>query len=115
MPIKRTQAPENQKANPGVRNAGTQAPPRPARTRPRRKLLPPYKVLLHNDDVNDMFHVVKAILKITQLNADAAIQKMLEAHHSGVAVLLVTHRERGELYVQQFASFRITASLEPDA
>ncbi len=40
---------------------------------------------------------------------------MLEAHSSGTAVLLVTHKERGELYVQQFASLKITTTLEPDS
>ena len=55
------------------------------------------------------------IIKITPLDGAAAVRKTLEAHHTGTAVLLITHKERGELYVQQFASARITTSLEPDA
>ena len=89
--------------------------PKPRPARPRRRKLPPYKLLLHNDEVNTMDDVVHSIVRITPLTAAQAIRKMLEAHHSRTSVLLVTHKERGELYVQQFASVRITTSLEPDA
>jgi ATP-dependent Clp protease adaptor protein ClpS len=32
---------------------------------------------------------------------------------SGVALVLVTHKERAELYVEQFASKRLTVTIEP--
>jgi len=31
-----------------------------------------------------------------------------------VSLLLVSHKERAELYVEQFATFNITVSIEPD-
>ena len=34
---------------------------------------------------------------------------------AGAALLLVTHRERAELYVEQFASMGLTTTCEPDA
>lgn len=77
--------------------------------------LPPYKVLLHNDDVNTVEHVIKAILRLTSLNTEDAIIKTVEAHETGVALLLVTHRERAELYYEQFMSLSITVTIEPDA
>jgi ATP-dependent Clp protease adaptor protein ClpS len=77
-------------------------------------LSPPYKVILHNDEVNDMARVVEVICKLTPLDVNEAIERMLEAHHTGHAVLLVTHKERAELYVDQFASCRITVTAEPD-
>ena len=82
---------------------------------PKTRRLPPFKVLLHNDDVNDMDHVVLTILKTTTLPLEEAVEKTLEAHHSGVALLLVTHRERAELYCEQFATFKLTVTMEPDA
>jgi ATP-dependent Clp protease adaptor protein ClpS len=82
---------------------------------PQTRQLPPFKVLLHNDDVNDVEHVVCSILKLTPLSVEEAVQRTLEAHHTGVALLLVTHRERGELYCEQFATYNLTVTLEPDA
>ena len=78
------------------------------------KLLPPYKVLLHNDDVNDMEHVISALLKVTPLRMDDAIAKMVEAHKSGLALLLVTHQELAELYQEQLTSLSLTVTIEPD-
>ena len=43
-----------------------------------------------------------------------AIDRMAEAHSTGVALLLVCHQERAELYAEQFASLSITISIEPD-
>ena len=77
--------------------------------------LPPYKVLLHNDDVNDMLFVVEKVVELTPLTLEEAVERMLEAHQAGVALLLVTHRERAELYAEQFATYDLTATIEPDA
>ena len=85
----------------------------PEKSAPRPRQLPPYKVLLHNDDVNDMLHVVKVICELTPLEPNDAILKMTEAHKTGVALLLVTHKERAELYAEQFATFKITVTIEP--
>jgi ATP-dependent Clp protease adaptor protein ClpS len=75
--------------------------------------LPPYKLLLHNDDVHDMAYVVQTILELTALSREEATQRMLEAHKNGVALLLVTHKERAELYAEQFASKGLTVTIEP--
>jgi ATP-dependent Clp protease adaptor protein ClpS len=75
---------------------------------------PPYKVILHNDEVNDMAYVVETIVKLTHLTLEQAYQKMLEAHLAGLVVLLVCHKERAELYEEQFRSCRLTVTIEPD-
>jgi ATP-dependent Clp protease adaptor protein ClpS len=76
--------------------------------------LPPFRVILHNDDVNSFDHVIRTILKLTPLNEQEALLRTLEAHETGCSVLLVTHKERAELYVEQFASCRLTVTCEPD-
>ncbi len=76
--------------------------------------LPPFRVLLHNDDVNSFDHVIASILKITPLPFEDAVDRTLEAHESGVSLLLVTHQERAELYVEQFASLHLTVTCEPE-
>ena len=85
---------------------------RPAR--PRIDRLPPWKVLLHNDEVNFMGDVIDAILELTTLRRQDAILRMLEAHKSGIALLMTTHREHAELLQEQFTSKRLTVTIEPE-
>ncbi|MCH7572875.1 MAG: hypothetical protein IH891_08175 [Planctomycetes bacterium] len=42
-----------------------------------------------------------------------AIECMLEAHKSGLALLLSTHREHAELLQEQFTSKRLTVTIQP--
>jgi ATP-dependent Clp protease adaptor protein ClpS len=78
------------------------------------RLLPMYRVILHNDDVNTFDHVIQSIIELTPLDADAAVGATLEAHKTGSSLLLVTHKERAELYVEQFASKKLVVTTEPD-
>ena len=87
---------------------------RPAPVKPKRRLLPQWKVLLHNDDVNDMGYVVAAIQELTTLKRQEAILRMLEAHKKGLALLLTTHREHAELLAEQFTSKRLVVTIEPE-
>ena len=93
----------------------TQAPPKkkPSNLKPRQ--LPPYKVLLHNDDVNTVEYVVRSIHRLTPLSLEDAIDKTIEAHEGRVALLLVTHKERAELYQEQFVSLSMTVTIEADS
>lgn len=91
-----------------------QAPPQPARPVRKPRRLPPFKVLLHNDDVNTFEYVVKSVMKLTGMPLEEAFEKTLEAHNHRVALLMVTHRERAELVQEQFTSLRLTVTIEPD-
>ena len=98
--------------------SGTAAvkPKKSRKASPKRKPpqpLPPWKVLLHNDDKNDMIYVVETIMSLTPLKEQDALLRMEEAHKTGVALLLTTHRERAELYKDQFESKGLTVSIEP--
>jgi len=93
--------------------AATATKTRPAE--PARKIehLPPWRVLLHNDDVNDTLYVVESIVALTPLGRQEALTRMMEAHITGLSMLLVTHKERAELYRDQFRSKRLTVTIEP--
>lgn len=80
----------------------------------RAEQLPPYRVILHNDDVNTFEHVIISIVKLTPLELEEAVERTLEAHETGCSLLLVTHRERAELYVEQFKSVSLTVTCEAD-
>lgn len=119
MPEERTHQPSPD-ANDAAGGATVQEPQSAAgvKTAPQRgkpRLLPPYKVLLHNDDANSIEHVVISILKLTDLSLAEAEARTMEAHLAGVALLLVTHRERAELYEEQFRTFNLIVTIEPDA
>ena len=86
---------------------------RPRSARPHPKRLPPWRVLLHNDDVNDMPYVVDAIIALTTLNRHDALMRMMEAHQRGISLLLTTHREHAELLSEQFRSKRLKVTIEP--
>jgi len=82
-----------------------QKPPQP---------LPPWKVLLHNDDKNEMGFVVLTVMELTPLKEQEAKLRTIEANDTGVALLLVTHKERAELYKDQFESKGLTVTIEAD-
>jgi len=89
--------------------------PAKAVARPPARRIPPYRVLLHNDDTNYFEYVVISILKLTRLRLQDAVARTQEAHTRGVSLLLVTHKERAELYHEQFASRAITVTIEPES
>jgi ATP-dependent Clp protease adaptor protein ClpS len=76
-------------------------------------LLPPYRVLLHNDDHNSMDHVVHSIVQaVPSVGPERAVEIMLEAHNTGVAEVIVCPLEPAELYRDRLKTFGLTASIE---
>lgn len=77
------------------------------------QLLPPYAVILHNDDHNAMDFVVAALLKsVPDLSPEQAIEIMLEAHNHGKATVVICPLELAELYRDRIQSFGLTATIE---
>jgi ATP-dependent Clp protease adaptor protein ClpS len=91
-------------------------PKRAKKSKPQKqppKQLPPWRVLLHNDPHNTFEHVITTIIELTTLNEQQAKDRTMEADKTGVALLLVTHKERAELYKDQFESKSLTVTIEP--
>jgi ATP-dependent Clp protease adapter protein ClpS len=80
---------------------------------PQRKPMPGWDVLLHNDDVNDFAFVARSVIEFARLPHEDAVARTIEAHESGVALLVVTHRERAELIEEQFRTRGLTVTIEP--
>lgn len=106
-----TDAPET--AAPPAPPAVQAVPAKPAPAPPKLDRLPPWNVLLHNDDVNYLEDVVETIVMLGISNRRTAILRALEAHSKGVSLLLSTHRERAELVQEQLSSRRLTVTIEP--
>lgn len=108
-------------APPQVETPAAPAPPQPGsaskpRTPPPKvEQLPPWRVILHNDDVNDVGHVVETIIELVRVNPRRALMCTLTAHRTGLCHLLSTHREKAELLQDQFKCKALTVTIEPEA
>ena len=98
MPARATTSP------PGVTPAGV--------LRPIAETLPPATVVLHNDDVNSMGHVVHALLdSVPELDAERAVEVMLTAHRHGEADVIACPLEHAELYRDRLERHGLTATI----
>jgi ATP-dependent Clp protease adaptor protein ClpS len=78
------------------------------------RLLPRYRVLLHNDDVNAMDFVVLALLRtLPALGIEGATRVMIEAHTSGQAEVTICPKEQAEYYRERLEGFGLTSTIEP--
>ena len=78
-----------------------------------RKKSPLYKVLLHNDPVNSMDYVVITLRQVVpQLSEQAALAVMLEAHNTGVGLVIVCDLEPAEFYSETLKSKGLTSTIE---
>jgi ATP-dependent Clp protease adaptor protein ClpS len=79
----------------------------------KKAILPPYAVILHNDDHNDMAHVVRSLRRsVPSLSLEKATEIMFEAHNHGRALVIVCPLELAELYQSRLISCSLTATIE---
>jgi len=80
-----------------------------------RKLAPRYRVLLHNDDFNPMEYVVQVLMKtVPNLTQPQAVNIMMEAHHTGIALVITCAQEHAEFYCETLNNHGLTSTMEPD-
>ena len=81
-----------------------------------RKTSPRYKVLLHNDPVNTMEYVVTTLCQVVpQLSEQDAMAVMLEAHKTGVGLVIVCDLEPAEFYSETLKEKGLTSSIEQES
>jgi ATP-dependent Clp protease adapter protein ClpS len=74
--------------------------------------LPPWNVILHNDEVNDIGFVIESLCRFARLSVPAATRCTMEAHKKGVSLVIATHREHAELVAELLTSLRLTVTIE---
>ena len=80
-----------------------------------RKRFPRYKVLLHNDPVNSMEYVVTTLRQVVpQLSEQDCMAVMLEAHNTGVGLVIVCDLEPAEFYCETLKGKGLTSTIEPE-
>ena len=81
-----------------------------------RKPSPRYRVLLHNDPVNSMEYVVSTLRQVVpSLSEQDAIAVMLEAHNTGMGLVIVCDIEPAEFYCESLKGKGLSSTIEPEA
>ena len=76
---------------------------------------PKYKVLLHNDPVNSMEYVTVSLREVVpQLSEQDAISIMLQAHNTGIGLVIVCDLEPAEFYSESLKARGISSSIEKE-
>ena len=76
---------------------------------------PRYKVLLHNDPENSMEYVTFSLREVVpQLSEQDAISIMLEAHNTGIGLVIICDLEPAEFYSESLKAKGISSSIEKD-
>lgn len=75
------------------------------REKQRTRRIPPYNVILENDDHHSMEFVIEVLQKVLGCAAERAMQFMLTAHHTGQAIVWTGTKEVAELKVDQIRTF----------
>ena len=80
-----------------------------------RKVSPKYKVLLHNDPVNTMDYVVTTLRQVVpQLSEQDAMAVMLEAHNTGIGLVIVCDLEPAEFYSESLKAKGLVSTIEQE-
>src|SRR3954451_2367966 len=72
-------------------------------TRTRR--IPPYNVILENDDHHSMEFVVEVLQKSLGFSVERAVEHMMQAHSTGRSVVYTGPKEVAELKMDQILTF----------
>ncbi|KAK4426701.1 ATP-dependent Clp protease adapter protein CLPS1, chloroplastic [Sesamum alatum] len=79
-----------------------------------RKMSPPYRVLLHNDNYNKREYVVQVLMKVIPgMTLDNAVNIMQEAHHNGMSVVIICAQADAEEHCMQLRGNGLLSSIEP--
>jgi hypothetical protein len=72
-----------------------------------------YRIILHRTPGKELMFIVRTVMELTHFGRAEAVHRMWESYHWDRSQVLVTHLERAELYLEQFADRGLNVSLEP--
>lgn len=78
------------------------------KTREEVRLLPPYHVILENDDFHSFPFVIAVLVKTIACTTDRAVQLAWKAHSDGRAIIWTGSKEVAEFKVEQIRTFHET-------
>ncbi|MBT7065162.1 MAG: ATP-dependent Clp protease adaptor ClpS [Verrucomicrobia bacterium] len=71
-----------------------------------------YEVVLFNDDVNAVDHVIQSLVQVFHHSLQLAVKITIEAHRKGRAIAEVESRSKAQLHKDQLQSLGLTAEIE---
>lgn len=77
------------------------------------KLLPPYNVVLHNDDVHTFEDVARALHKVIGVSLKRGYELADIVHNNGNAIVATCRKEQAELYRERLEGYKLTVTIEP--
>lgn len=78
------------------------------------RLMPMFRLLLHNDDVNRADHVVHALQEVLKFDHQQCVVIMLEAHNTGIALCTIEPLEHAEFHQEQLQSLSLAVTIEAE-
>ncbi|XP_044493524.1 ATP-dependent Clp protease adapter protein CLPS1, chloroplastic [Mangifera indica] len=82
--------------------------------RKKKKITPPYRVILHNDNYNKREYVVQVLMKVIPgMTLDNAVNIMQEAHYNGLSVVIICSQADAEDHCMQLRGNGLLSSIEP--
>ena len=78
-----------------------------------RKLLPPYNVVLHNDDVHTFDDVARALNRVIGVSLKRGYELADIVHNKGNAIVATCRKEQAELYRERLEGYKLTVTIEP--
>uniref|UniRef100_A0A7N0VFY2 Adaptor protein ClpS core domain-containing protein n=2 Tax=Kalanchoe fedtschenkoi TaxID=63787 RepID=A0A7N0VFY2_KALFE len=79
-----------------------------------KKMSPPYRVMLHNDNYNKREYVVQVLMKVIPgMTVDIAVNVMQEAHVNGLAMVIICAQNDAEDHCMQLRGNGLLSSIEP--
>lgn len=82
--------------------------------RKKRKMSPPFRVMLHNDNVNKREYVVQVLMKVIPgMTLDNAVNIMQEAHYNGLSVVIICAQADAEKHCMKLRNNSLLSSIEP--
>lgn len=96
-----------------ARLSAATSPAKQVDTEALQRLLPPFRVVLHNDDHNSMDHVVESLVAcVPSLTLEDAATIMLRAHNDGSTTVITCPKEAAEHYRDCLESKGLTSTIE---
>ncbi len=74
--------------------------------------IPPYHVILLNDDHHSFEFVIGVVRKVIGCSLEKAFQLTLEAHNTGRAIIWTGSKEVAELKVEQISTYHERRSID---
>ncbi|XP_073015269.1 ATP-dependent Clp protease adapter protein CLPS1, chloroplastic-like [Primulina eburnea] len=79
-----------------------------------RKISPPFRVMLHNDNYNKREYVVQVLMKVIPgMTLDNAVNIMQEAHYNGLSMVIVCGQSDAEEHCTQLRGNGLLSTIEP--